>query len=241
MLAWRTENLGGTHPLVGTSRNNLATVLFRRGAYVDAEVEFRQAVVIREQALGAEHPSVAMTRGNLASVLCELDRCDEGETELRRSLDVAQRSLGPDHPRVAMIRGNLASILRRLGDPEAAEVEYRAALASHENTLAPDHPTLAQTRTTLALLLLEEERYDEALPLAEAAWSIRKQEGVSPGQRGTTAFLLARILWNLGGDDARVRARKLAVQAKADHDSAGAAHEESLAKVEAWLERHPAP
>ncbi len=239
VLAWRTENLGGAHPLVATSRNNLAGVLFERGAFADAEAEFRQAVVIREQALGADHPSVAVARGNLASVLCMVDRCDEGETELRLSLDIAQKSLGPDHPRVAMIRGNLATILRRLDDLDAAEVEYRAALASQEKTLAPDHPTLAQTRTTLALLLLDEERYDEALPLAEAAWSIRQQEGVSPGQRGTTAFLLARVLWHLGGEAERARARELAVRAKADHDDAGAAHEESVAEVEAWLDEHP--
>ena len=239
VLTLRVDNLGDQHPLVATSRNNLANVLFSRGAYAEAEAELRQAVRIRERALGAEHPSVAVARGNLASALCMLDRCDEGEKELRSSLEVARTALGEDHPRVAMIRGNLAAVLRNQNELEAAEVEYRAALASHERTLDADHPTLAQSRTTLALLLLERARYDEALSLAEAAWKRRQRDDTPPGQKGTTAFLLARALWNSSEHSDRERARRLARVAQEAHGQAGPSHEQSQHDVGEWLEAHP--
>lgn len=241
VLEWRIEHLGELHPLVATSRNNLSNVLFSRGAYEDAEAELRQALAIRTRALGETHPSVAVARANLAGALCMLERCGEGEVELRTSLEAMQKALGADHPRVATIRGSLGSTLRQLGRFDEAETEYRLALASHERTLAAGHPTVAQSQTTLALLLMERDRPREALPLAEAAWSIRQREGVQPGQRGTTAFLLARALWAAGTAKQRARARELAILARQEHHDAGTAHEAEVAAVDAWLDEHSLP
>jgi hypothetical protein len=68
--------------------------------------------------------------------------------------------------------------------------------------------------------------------LAEAAWRVLEPEGGSPG-RAEAAFVLARVLGELGED--RERARGLAQQAEQGFADAGPRRREDLDAVRTWL------
>jgi hypothetical protein len=111
------------------------------------------------------------------------------------------------------------------------------ALAVFEKTLGPDHPFVGQSQTNLARTLIELGRPEEALPLAETAWTRRQGDEVPPELRGDTAFVLAQALWETKKD--RARARSLAERAAADFRTPDGRHDDLLAIIEAWIRDHP--
>jgi tetratricopeptide (TPR) repeat protein len=66
VLAIRETTLGGDHPAVATSLNNLAVLYHDQLRYADAEPLYQRALAIREKTLGRDHPDVATSLNNLA-------------------------------------------------------------------------------------------------------------------------------------------------------------------------------
>jgi len=74
------EQLGGEHPSVATSLNNLALLLKAQGKYGEAEPLYRRAVRICEQSLGASHPNTITMQNNLEVLLEKMkDSGDRGK------------------------------------------------------------------------------------------------------------------------------------------------------------------
>lgn len=98
------------------------------------------------------------------------------------------------------------------------------------------------SRHELAEVVLERGRFEEALELAERAWSRRRQrDDIMPRERAQTAFLLARTLSSARtSTESRARAERMAEQAVRDYAEAGDSHEDARREVERWLERHRA-
>jgi hypothetical protein len=101
----------------------------------------------------------------------------------------------------------------------------------------PDHPDVASSRQALGDMLESGAKQDEALELAEAAWTRHRAPDIPGEVRAETAFLLARLLWPDRED--RERARALAQTAREAYRQADGIHDEPLAKIEAWLRTHP--
>jgi tetratricopeptide (TPR) repeat protein len=119
-----------------------------------------------------------------------------------------------------------------------AETQYRASIASFEKALGPDHPDVATGRSNFAIVLFEQGRNAQALPLAEKAWTRHQRDDIRAEQRATTAFGLARVLWAVDGPDRdRPRARQLAQAARDAYDEADG-YEDMVAKVDQWLAAH---
>ncbi|WP_176693234.1 protein kinase domain-containing protein [Arenimonas terrae] len=97
----------------------------------------------------------------------------EPSLEAHRRADPLQRRLHPDEaPMAALIRSSIADAMLRLGRTEEAEQLLRTLLS--DPLLAPERigeSTVAGYRIMLARALRSLGRYDEALPLAEAAAS----------------------------------------------------------------------
>ncbi len=63
------RSLGGSHPDVATSLNNLAQLYRSQGRYSEAEPLYVQALDICERSLGVGHPSTIIVRSNYAIFL----------------------------------------------------------------------------------------------------------------------------------------------------------------------------
>jgi tetratricopeptide (TPR) repeat protein len=240
------RSLGPEHPTTLTGHGNLAVLLRGEGKLAEAEAEYRRVLELQEKVLGPNHPNVAGTRGNLANLLQQQGRHAEAEAEQRRALAVVEASVGADSLEAAHVRHNLANPLEAQGRLEEAEAEMRRAVELRERLLPADNEELASSRARLAELVLARGRPSEARPLAEAAWRVLEHEEGSPGARAEAAFVLARVLGELGelGEGAgelgeqTEQAGELARLAERGFVAAGPQWAESLAKVRSWLRTH---
>ena len=131
-LAWLTvlndtQILGPEHPATATSLNDLATLYYGQGQYVQIEPLLQRALAIWEKALGPEHPNVGISLNNLAGLYRDQGHYAQAEPLMQRSLAISEKALGPENPRVADSLENYALLLRKMGrDAEADKMEARA-------------------------------------------------------------------------------------------------------------------
>ena len=174
-LAIREKALGGDHPAVAESLNNLAALYENQGRYSDAEPLYVRSLAINEKALGADHPDVALVLNNLALLYYNQGRYAEAEPPYKRALAIYEKALGPDHPAVALALNNLAVLYRDQGRYADAEPLYKRSLAIDEKALGPDYPDVARSLNNLAALYSEQGRYAEAEPLSKRSVEIREK------------------------------------------------------------------
>ena len=129
---------------------------------------------------------------------------------------------------------NLGAVLNAQGRYAEAEVELRRALDLRLDQLGPEHVEVASSRMRLALALLEQDRAEEALPLAELASARLLEDGTRLAKQGDAVFLLARTRRATGGDraDARALARRAV---RLYQDSGEEVVGSTIAEVKAWL------
>lgn len=141
--------------------------LMRGGQDADAEAQFRQACELA--------PDDADAHADLGLIEMRLGRLEAAVKTFDTALELAPRNV------TALV--NLGSALRGLGRPEAAEAAYRKALA-----IDPGHPLAARN---LGGLLIEQERYEEALEGADAGLKFATTADLLMA-RGDALFKLGR-------------------------------------------------
>ncbi|MFN6469846.1 MAG: tetratricopeptide repeat protein, partial [Nostoc sp. SerVER01] len=92
------ERLGGEHPDVSESLNNLALLYELQGRYSEAEPLYIEVLAMRKRLLGDEHPSVAASLNNLALLYKSQGRYSEAEPLYIDALSMRKRLLGDEHP-----------------------------------------------------------------------------------------------------------------------------------------------
>ncbi len=114
-------------------------------------------------------------------------------------------------------------------------------LSTAERRLGSDHPRTFFSRVELAEFLRRRTSLDEAVMVAERAWSDAQRDQYTADSVAYAALVLARILWEVeGAARDRPRARELADTAANLYRSLDSAHEENVEEVEQWLDEHPA-
>ena len=176
-LALKTRRviLGGAHPDLAESLNNLALVLQGKGEYDDAEPLYRESLAMRRKLLGEEHPVVATTLTNLALLLQSKGDYDGAEPLYRESLAIARKLLGEEHPNVAESLNNLALVLHGKGNYEEAELLYRESLMMLRKLVGDEHPHVAVGLLNLALLLEAKGDFDRAEPLFRESLAMQRK------------------------------------------------------------------
>ena len=171
--------------------NQLATLLYCKSLYNQAEPLMRRALEVDESSLGNEHPNVARDLNNLATLLKATNRLLEAEPLMRRALEIDESSLGNEHPNVARDLNNLATLLKATNRLLEAEPLMRRALEIDEKSLGEEHPKVARDLSNLATLLKATNRLSEAEPL------MRRALGIDESSFGDEHPNVARDLNNL--------------------------------------------
>ncbi len=125
VLAIEESSLGGNHPAVATSLNNLAFLYVKEGRYADVEPLYQRALAIRETALGPHHPDVAGSLNNLASFYRNRGLYADAEPLYQRALAIWENALGPNHPDVAEPLNNMGALYLNQGHYADAEPLFK--------------------------------------------------------------------------------------------------------------------
>ncbi|MBC8404480.1 MAG: tetratricopeptide repeat protein, partial [Planctomycetes bacterium] len=177
------------------SQNFLGIHYFNRGDYTKAQVEWENALRIREIVLGPGHPDTATSLNNLAFLLQSQSNYEEARPLYERALAISEKVLGPEHPQTATSLNNLAGLFESQGNYEEARPLYDRSLAILEKVLGPEHPDTARGLNSLAGLLESQGNYEEARPLYERALAINEKVlGQEHPDTATSLYFLAGLL-----------------------------------------------
>jgi tetratricopeptide (TPR) repeat protein len=158
---------------VADAANSLASLHYMKGESREAEKLFRRVLSINEQVLGPDHPSVASNINDVAVTLDDEKDEQEKEALLRRSLSITEKAFGPASAQVAMPALNLGTLLARAKKATDAEKYFQRAVDIEQgDPQIRDTPRAAVSLSSLAAFLVDENRYDEAEPLALKALEI---------------------------------------------------------------------
>jgi tetratricopeptide (TPR) repeat protein len=173
--------LQSQHPLQAQNQDNEAGTLTNsgdlfanEGRFTEAEVLYKRALAINENALG---PDLALVRtlNNLAVVYARQGRFADAEPLYQRVVAIREKALGSEHPDTATALNNLAAIYDEAGAYAKAEPLSERALAIFEKVLGPEHPNTAAALGNLARVYLATGAYAKAEPLYQRVVAIREK------------------------------------------------------------------
>lgn len=195
--------LGEQHLLVAEDLLGLGQVFQDRGDFEGAEPLLGDALQQQKTLLGDAHPEVLQTQGQLARVLHGKGDYDTAEDLLQQTLASQQEVYGEVHPAVAENLKQLASLYAtRDGDFARSETLHRQALAIYEQVYEEVHPTIAKSLTHVATSLLNQQKFEEAVPLLRRGLTIQRTVLGSDHQDvGTALNSLALLLVKQGNLD----------------------------------------
>ncbi|MEM7153603.1 MAG: serine/threonine-protein kinase [Myxococcota bacterium] len=233
------EVLGPEHPDVGKTLSNAAVAHHRMGDYDRARATFERTIEVLQAAQGPDHISLAGIYTNLAGVHYRLENYQEAIDAGRRSVAIKRARLGPEHPKIGLSVNNIALAQSKLGDHESALASYREASALLAR-LGPEHVSLIEPLIGEGEELLHLGRAHDAIAPLEKAFALQQTNDHEPVRLALPAYMLARALWDGGGDQARaVAVARRAAEASRD---ATMPEDRRLAeRIETWLgEKAPA-
>lgn len=133
---------------VAQSAFNLALVYEQQDRTEDAELFYRQAILMWEK---SDNPlAVIKPLGTLAALYARLGKYNSAEEMYVRSLEIRTAALGADHLEVAESLFNLGTVCIQQEKYNEAGPYFREALEIMRVKLTPDDPQLAITMYSLA-------------------------------------------------------------------------------------------
>ncbi len=123
--------MGEDHRLVGTSLNNLASLLYHKGQYSEAEKLQQQAIAIYQKSLKPEHWMIQRSRSHLGACLSKLKRYREAEEQLLPAYAGLKAMRGDQHALTRKAVSRLIELYEAWGKPDQA-APYRALPQSQE-------------------------------------------------------------------------------------------------------------
>jgi serine/threonine protein kinase/Flp pilus assembly protein TadD len=190
-LELRRASLPPGDPEIGSSLNDLAVALLKRGNLDEAEGLYREAVSIERNSLHPRPREVAAKLSNLAQVLMTKGNLDEAETMHREALAIQRAMRPPPESDIASTLNDLAFVQQNRGKYTEAEPLFREALDILRRTLPPGHPAIATGLLNLGLLLYDQNRLSEAEALLREGLEIGRQ--ALPHDHPEMASMLASL------------------------------------------------
>src|SRR5262249_52643134 len=151
-------------------------------------------------------------------------------------LAIVEHALGADSPQAAGYLVELADVARRDGRHADAVAYAERAAAIRGKIFGEGGTRLAEALRAQAEALVASHRAADAIAPADRAVASLERADVDPADRARARFVLARALWDGGGD--RDRAKSLASAARDDLAGAERDTHELGAEIGAWLHKH---
>jgi tetratricopeptide (TPR) repeat protein/predicted Ser/Thr protein kinase len=169
----------------------------------------------------------------LFAVALEAGRNEEALALAEATQRTYARHRGPDHPESVAALSHVVDALRELGRYEEALAAAERLLSVREALLGDDHDLVATARGRKAEVLAAMGRFADAVEPARRAHEALSRSSSRPELRASSAFLLARVMWEANDD--RPRAVELARAAIRDFDASSATVAADRRDVIAWL------
>ncbi|MGH1344910.1 MAG: tetratricopeptide repeat protein [Nannocystales bacterium] len=224
-----TFALGPGHVEVGTEHLGLGIALVELERYEEALAACHEASAIVASELGTSHPVVTSARMEIANILALQGKPSEARALYEQLLE-GERTRPTPSGIEDSIRANFGLLLVEQGEFDAALEQYARVLE-----LTRDAPQSFGYQTAVAdqaEVYLALGRLDDALTNGEQLLRLSNEDPTVVAQ---AQFLVARVLWNTGGD--RDRARQLALEAEAAYASVEGLGIQ-LGEVRAWQKAH---
>lgn len=194
LLEEATRLLGrGGGRLVGTARNDMATLYFETGRIREAERAFGEALSIHREAGNRE--GEGMSLGGLAWLVQQLGRLEEAERFNREALAIF-RELGRRRSEGGVL-ANVGVVHFLAGRLDEAEATLEQALAIHRE--CGDRRSEGSTMSDLGCVLAGKGRAAQAERIWESALAIHREIG-NRRDEGAVLANLANLYW-IGGRD----------------------------------------
>lgn len=168
-----------------------STLLYRSGAYVEAEAAVREALAIYATVEDSELDA-AYARRDLGLILVRQKRPDEGAAELEAALSEIERLMGADHPETLVLRDGLGGAYAQLDRLDDALAQHERALAVREKVFGAGHWKLSTPLNNVGTISMRNGDYEAAQRYFERAIAARRTSG--HGEDGS----LATTIGNLG-------------------------------------------
>jgi tetratricopeptide (TPR) repeat protein len=214
------EELGSVAQAEGKDKEALE--LYKQGLAASDETKLEQALVITTL-----HISIAMLENNTEGKEAHQRALDHFE----RAAKLVRRTAGPDSLELAVLLINYGQV--KSEDNVEASLgmlgESRQIFEKHKDKRA------SAPATAMAIVAWNAKRYDDARRFAEEALPLL-DNNAPPHQVAHTKSILARAMWETGGD--RKRAREIALEARAQFAKLGPGTASSVKSLDAWLAKH---
>jgi eukaryotic-like serine/threonine-protein kinase len=225
------EKREAPHPALGQTLGNLATLVELKGDDEEARAIHHRALEVLLATYGPDHPVVATVHYHLGKLARRKGELDIAANHLEREREILTKAHGPNAQPVGYSHHGQGQLELAREQPDAAIASFRRAIEIWEASLGSEHIRLAEPLTGIARAHMMAGRADAAVPSLERALGLREAaDGAESTDLAVTKSILARALWESGGD--RTRSRELAEQARAVLAQAG---HDSLSEIDAWL------
>jgi tetratricopeptide (TPR) repeat protein len=229
--------LGPKHYRVAQGLANYANLMSDMGATGRSREIIEQSMTIFEEAFGPDHPAVAMSLDNLSASWLSDGEPDKALELAKESLEIRLRTHGETHYDVARSWDAMGHAYNDLGQAQLAAEHHLRALDVLEAAAGPSHQDYVHMCLAAADVLVEDQRFAEAIPPLERALAACREDDPRISTCHKSKLMLARALAGSGGD--LVRARAVATEARDffDRDDNSMMREAAVT----WLREHPAP
>ena len=171
-LAIRLKTLGGEHPDMAKSYNNIGIIWKNIGEYDKALEYYEKCLSIELKTLGGEHPDVASSYNNIGIIWKKKGENDKASEYYEKSLALKLKTLGGEHPSVAKSYNNIGIIWKNIGEYDKALEYYEKCLAIELKTLGGEHPSVAKSYNNIGFIWDNKGEYDKALEYYEKCLAI---------------------------------------------------------------------
>lgn len=240
-LYHRAIELAQGDPLAPEARSTapllrLGILAGQRQEWSSAQRYLDSALESRQQRLGAQHPTLIEIYLARSDVAARRGALDDAAAELDRALTIALANQPGAEKREAQLRVELGALQTRQARHQAASEQYELALRALEGGSEPQLQ-LAALRGKGSVLLAMGKRDEAASTLRKALDATKNDPSESAGLAPLTEDL-AYALWDADRHD---RSIELMVEARRSYAAGGPTMASNVARVDTWLEGHPAP
>ncbi len=155
------------------SINNYAVLEKETGYYVEAETDFKKALVMANET--NDPLAKALIHNNLAMTYLDMNKLEDAENSMNTSITLASSVLKPDASNFIKLQINLANVYRFEKKYPQAEELYLKAIDQKEKKLGA-HPDLAHLKKGLAQLYMEMGKTGEVEKLLLDAYDIDQRK-----------------------------------------------------------------